>query len=327
MALPPVYPCPKCRKPIPAEFVKPGGAICNHCGHQFRPTVLTTGRPDAATILKFIKLPVAGDLDGQTNEVLQQLKKAGLPAQFDPTYNSRFQFANFARVIYIPWGEAEYDLVLVTTVPWSDRSSGHVLQDFMGMAKQSQERKEKVRFRIASACPLPGAIEYLFGAYPRGAFEIQARLGTGLSESAQAVAQGQPPELAKKAVGWIQSAFGRSIDLRRAAQIASLDALVLEELRRGTPKGHPLPSDAFIPMSSLLLIGCLFGELLRVSGKLKAAWKNNPKAPFTLAMSIQSGKAAVINPIGKAIKMFEKGEPESMKTFAESLLGPLGGRA
>jgi hypothetical protein len=34
----------------------------------------------------------------------------------------------------------------------------------------------------------------------------------------------------------------------------------------------------------------------------------------------------VINPIGKAIKTFERGESESMTEFAQSLIGPLGKR-
>lgn len=285
-------------------------------------------KPDPATILKFIKLPVAGDLDGQLQNVLQQLQKAGIPAQFDARYNSNFRFSNFGRVIYIPWNEREYDLVLVTTVPWSETSEANVQEDFLAMAAQARKTGSTIRFRIASACPEPASIDYLFSPYGRSHFELRARMELGIRDSLQPVPHTQALVLAQRGLSLISEIFSRRLNVQNPSDITALDNLVLDELRRGTPRSSPLKDTSFLPVATMLLFGCVFGEMIAQSGRVTAKWTNNPKAPFTLGMAV-SGSAIstlVVNPIGRVIKEFEKGDSESMTAFAQSLLGPLKAR-
>jgi hypothetical protein len=320
MVLAPTVPCPKCRLPIPGELIRGGSLSCNHCGHSFKPA-LSFQKPDPVGVLKFIRLPSAGDLDGQTEMVAAQLAKAGLPATYDPAYNQSFRFNRFARVIHVAWSPKAYDLVLVTTMPWTPQGTQDVLGDFMSMANRADREGHAVRFRIASAAPLPGVLDYLFGAFPRGEFERRARIEASVADPTQAIAVARATELSNKAVRLVKELFSKRIDLTNLGEVGTLDALVLDELRRGTQRTRPLPPAAFVPHASLLLLGCCFGEILRQSGRVKAAWKSHPQAPFGLGMSIgvPSGKALVINPIGKIVKTYEQGEKEAMRDLAQTL--------
>jgi hypothetical protein len=232
-------------------------------------------------------------------------------------------------VIYIPWSEREYDLVLVTTIPWSDASTEHVQEDFLAMAAQARQTGAKIRFRIASACPEPASIDYLFGPHGRSQFELRARLDLRLKNSSESVPASQAIPLSQKALSLISEIFSRRINLMNPSDITALDSIVLDELRRGTPRSSPLKDSSFIPEVTLLLFGCVFGEILAKSGKVTAKWTNNVKAPFTLGMAVtgRGMSPMVINPIGRVMKVFERGDSESMTAFAQSVIGPLGKKA
>src|SRR4029450_1664401 len=159
-------------------------------------------------------------------------------------------------------------------------------------------------FSFLAALPLPDPIRTIFESTSRGRFE---RLAMGQTEIWD-VKEPVDPEATDALAGIGERLVDACFQIPLAgtmADVAPLNDLVLRRLRFPRGPEDPLPAGAYIPGSSLLLIGVLVGRAILRSSHSPGCWASSPGSHFQLTLSTtirSTGNRGAANIIDKAFK-------------------------
>lgn len=172
---------------------------------------------------------------------------------------------------------------------------------------------------IVSANPVPEILQSLFSTSARAQFCLRAMCNVDASQLGTPVGPIMAEATAEKTAALIQESWGESLSIENT-QLSELDDFILHKLRSVEDTSADQPG--YVPEHALVGMGCLAGEIMlreaRQNPQVKSAfWKipDTPISRFGLAVEItfNDGGSAMINPIGKAFKVFENGDGDSLE--------------
>jgi hypothetical protein len=179
-------------------------------------------------------------------------------------------------------------------------------------------------YEVVSAYPLPAQLAPLFGDWDAGRIELFLRMAYGHesvvppSDVGKILENVAAPLLAE----WYSLELGP--DPR--ANMARLESLVLEQVRPSRDHGAALPRDTFVPEVLLLCVGCAFGAQLLNLADIGGEWVHNSAYPFAIGLKMRAKgglRAVLVNPIGKAFKLYLEGEEHRFTFMSVALLDDL----
>lgn len=213
-------------------------------------------------------------------------------------------------------------LVAVTTGPWSDNLCLALLNVLMTFSNQLERSGTAPRFLLVGPTPLPAAVRFIFAHTARGRFE---RLAMGFSElwnSSVPVDPTQTEALTPLAAQLVEHCFNLPLQ-GTLADAPLLNELVLQQLRFPISPEAPLPSDAYIPASSLLMVGLLVGRAIWSSAHSPCSWEASPDSAFGLTLStyIRSiSNRGQANVIDKVFKLYLNGAEDAVDFLAKHVV-------
>lgn len=172
---------------------------------------------------------------------------------------------------------------------------------------------------LISAEPVPEILQFLFSTEPCALFCLKAMATLDVSQLAQQEGPKFAEEFAAATAKLMTDFFAERISID-TAQLSQIDDLILKKLRSVEDVLADQPG--YVPEVGLIGLGCLAGEIMlrevRSDNDVKTAFWKKPDESMTrfgLVVDIQSnsGGSIVINPIGKAFKVFQDGDGDSLE--------------
>ncbi|MFY4812100.1 hypothetical protein ACOJIV_05220 [Haloarcula sp. AONF1] len=167
---------------------------------------------------------------------------------------------------------------------------------------------------VINARKLPAEIAYLSGTHPRGAFATAALVGlqTGPPFGPDSV-----PHYAEVGQELLVDHLDVVVDSVDTAALERLDDVVLSQLRT-VPETSS--QDGYTPQEALLLVGALAGEvmarMLESEYPVETEWSAGDEISSTgvvlTVRGTETGAEASVNPVGKALKLFDSGNEDSI---------------
>lgn len=167
---------------------------------------------------------------------------------------------------------------------------------------------------VVSPTDPPAPVEYVTGAHPRGAFSLDAMHAV---QNGPVFVPGTAPDMAEHGRKSLATHFDVHVDVDDLAALETIDDIVLSEIR--TVEDREAPQDGYVPHEALLVLGTLAGEVMRRGFErdhdATTEWVTDESVSSTgVALSVASpdGNEMTVNPAGKAFKLFENGESDSI---------------
>ncbi len=181
--------------------------------------------------------------------------------------------------------------------------------------------EETAGVHVISARELPEDIAYLSGTHPRGAFATAAlvELRTGPPFEPESA-----PHYAEVGQELLVDRLDVVVDSVDTAALERLDDVVLSQLRT-VPETST--QDGYTPQEALILVGALAGEvmgrMLESEYPVETTWSADSDISSTgvvlTVRGTETGKEASVNPVGKAFKLFDAGNEDSMAFMYRSV--------
>ena len=181
------------------------------------------------------------------------------------------------------------------------------------------------RLLLVSALPVPEPVAYLFSKEPRSRFALNALARFGnravtLEDASGTATEGR--ELVEQ-IFQIELQSGRD-------GLEQLDDLILRSLR--TVEDPEADQPGYVPDVALELVGLLAGHMMieaaAQDGDLGAEWVDPGRdmPGRKLAVKLERGsKWSLLNPLGKALKVFQNGSGDSLRFMYDGSVAMLRG--
>ena len=124
----------------------------------------------------------------------------------------------------------------------------------------------------------------------------------------------------------LEEQFDLTLDPDDSASLVDIDEFVLTVMRTETDRESE--QTGYVPVSAMIALGCLAGRIMSHAAKrelqLETRWIQDTAISGTgVALAISKGdeQLAVVNPIGKAIKLFQSGAGDSIAFLYQSIRG------
>jgi hypothetical protein len=200
-------------------------------------------------------------------------------------------------------------ILVVTTAAWDEGTVLTVLNILLEMRLDPDPPGSKLFFHFYSGHRVPDILFALFSDSPASAFECRACMVARFGHELQPASCQQ---LAAVGVSLCREYFSRSLDMQDLnGGVAGL-AGVLGDLGR-----EGLPAE---PLNALIVLGCLFGELVRGQLRLPSRWGAPPEsspwpglivsapAPVPRAPGSKPQTIDVVfDPIGQVLRLYQVG--------------------
>lgn len=176
--------------------------------------------------------------------------------------NSHFPTSSWCR-FYQTRLEGGEHLIIVTMAPWDEQSVLTVLNILLNIRLDPDPPGSSPRFRFLGPYPPPAVLQSLFGDAPVSAFECYAALVANFGND---LLSQDAMQLAAVAVHLLRERLGVSsgfFDLEGDLRIGSV---VVEQFREDA-----FPAET-VPLNSMILLGFLYGEILRSRLPYPARW-------------------------------------------------------
>lgn len=270
-----------------------------------------------------LKVAAGASLDEAARAVASQLESAGIRVTDLPEFHEVLRTGDVGRIVFAVEADPPR-VVYVTNAAWPAGMAERVYEDLNRINALLGVMGLHPFYEIASASPLPAPLAPLFGEWQTGRVELFLRMAYGHETVV-------PPEDAPKIVDNVTRSmlaewYAVNLADDPLATMASLETLILETLRPERDHVLALPKDAFLPEVLLLCIGCAFGASLQSMPELSAEWTRHEPHPFSLGLRCQAragSREVVVNPIGRAFKLYLLGQEHRFTTMAPALLRDL----
>lgn len=266
--------------------------------------------------------PEETDADAYLRRVLEALRAEGRKAFPMEKQSYDLPTGQSIRVFAAEGERVKSALVALATGPWTEELALLLLNVLIPLSNHMESQGVPPRFQFLTAFPLPDPLRALFATTLHARFERLAMGKTEIWDSSAPVDPASEAGLLIVADQLIDSCF--QIPLKGTMDdVQPLEDLVLRRFRFPLAPDAPWPPGAYIPSSSLLLIGMLIGRAIKSAAHSPCEWVASPESHFGLSLStyIRSirgrGQANVID---KMFKLFENGASDSVAFLARHVV-------
>ena len=200
---------------------------------------------------------------------------------------------------------------------------------FLNMALATGGGDTVSDYQLVSANPVPEVLQSLFSTEPRARFCVRAMVEIDESQLHQPTGPIFAEMFADKTAHLAGDFFDDELSID-TVQLSQIDDLILDKLR--TVSDRSAGQSGYVPERALVGLGCLAGEVIlrdaRTDARVESAFWKTPESGITrfglvVEIKMRAGGTVVINPIGKAFKVFEYGDGESLEFLFRATMNVL----
>ena len=219
--------------------------------------------------------------------------------------NSRLPCVDLCR-FYESRVDGEVLISVVSIGSWDENETLNVLNILVGLRLNPYPRGRNVRLRFFSAEEVPSVLLLIGGDTVLGEFEARACLVARFGED---IRSENCQQMGAAGMHLVHSVLGMKVSLQSPESPDALDKAVCDTLER---EGQPVAE----PLNSMILLGCLFGEIVRSQVELASSWLPLPQfqpwpaVVFTRAEKSDGTDSVAFSPIahiGSLLKSRERG--------------------
>tara|TARA_B100000809_G_scaffold48710_2_gene43456 strand:+ start:1906 stop:2730 length:825 start_codon:yes stop_codon:yes gene_type:complete len=252
-------------------------------------------------------------IDEAEEKVCAVFEDADLGFASIPDINSRLPCADLCR-FYESRVDGEVLISVVSIGCWEENETLNVLNILVGLRLNPYPRGRNVRLRFFSAEEVPSVLLLIGGDTVFGEFEARACLVARFGED---IRPENCQQMGAAGMHLVHSVLGTKVSLLASESPDALEGAVCDTLER---EGQPVAE----PLNSMILLGCLFGEIVRSQVELSSSWLPLPQfqpwpaVVFTRAEKSDGTDSVAFSPIAHIGSLLESRERGSLgRSLAE----------
>lgn len=271
---------------------------------------------DADPPIPDVDLQPGVDLEAAHERTLEAFEEAGYHTTTMDMLTSMVKLEGTAKLFNFFDGDPVHTCV-VHTGEWNETVTNGILN--VALTVRS-EMDDGGGIYVVSENEPPDAISYVSGTDPRGGFALAAMAEVQNGPEFSAASAQHYAKVGRKL---LDEHFGVHIDADDADALEQIDDVVLSRLRPIDDRERSY--DVYVPRAALIAVGTLAGEVMRYwfeqDHDMGTSWVSADISSTGVALQIspdEDGDGVTVNPVGKALKLYESGESDSIAFMYES---------
>lgn len=218
--------------------------------------------------------------------------------------NSRFPCLDLCRFYETVIDEDDVLVSIVSIGSWEEHETLNVLNILVGLRLNPDPLGRNVRMRFFSVDEVPAVLQLIGGDTVFSELEARACLVARFGED---IRPENCQQMGAAGMHLVHSLLGAEVSLLAVGASDTLEQAICDTLEREEPPASE-------PLNSMILLGCLFGEIVRSQVKLSSTWlalpqfKPWPAVVFTRAEESDGKDSVAFSPIAHIRSLLESRE-------------------